>query len=99
MDQDNLVQKFLTKLKQDKTPQEMQKFLEDLAKFSATELYLLMMSVLTEKDLQQIEKIEDEKLAQEEAIYLFRLRTGITPNEFIIKLSDSFAKEYLQNLT
>lgn len=92
----DLYQKFITKLKAEKDPEEIKKFLNDLNNFGATELYFAVMSQLTEEDLQAIDGIKDDTVAQEEIKKRFKDRTGITPEDFISQLRARIAQEYLQ---
>ena len=91
----DIYQQFLDKLKKDKSPEDAGKFLANLLKFSAAEVYFALMTYLTDEDMECIEKIADEKKAEEEMISRFKLRTGVTPVEFVTHLRDEIGKNYL----
>ena len=95
MAQDDLYKEFIDKIKKDKSPEEVGKYIADLLKFGAAELYLAMIAFLTEEDLTAVDKIADDKKAEEELRNLFKLRTGKTPEEFVTELRDAIAKGYL----
>ncbi len=92
---DDLYLEFINKLKKDKTQEEAGEFLANLLKFGAAELYYAIMLYLTDEDAEDIEKIADDKKAQEEVKKRFKLRTGVTPEEFVGNLRDRIAKDYL----
>ena len=91
----NLYQEFIDKLQKDKSPQEAGKFIADLLKFSAVNIYYAIMTFLTDEDMEEIEKIPDDTQAMEEMKKRFALRTGYTPEEFVNGLRDEIAKNYL----
>lgn len=93
--QEDIFKKFIDKIKAEKSPEEADKFFTDLLKFSASELYFAIMSELTDEDLQAIEQIPDDKLAEEEINKRFKDRTQMTPEEFVSKLRDQISKETL----
>lgn len=95
MAQDDLYKEFIEKLKKDKTKEEAGEFLANLLKFGAAELYYAIMLFLTDQDAEDIEKIDDEEKAKEEVKTRFKLRTGMTPEEFVRNLRDRIAKNYL----
>lgn len=95
MAQEDLFAEFIKKLQKDKTPEEMGKFLADLLKFSSAQLYVAIMTFLTDKDCEEIEKLSSEKEIEEEIKKRFKLRTGLTSEEFIAKLRDQVAQGYL----
>lgn len=95
MAQDDLYLEFLEKLKKEKSPQDLEKYLADLFRFGAEELYMMMLIYLTDEDMQALEKIDDEKIAKEEINKRFKLRTGKTPAEFITEFRDTLARNYL----
>lgn len=93
--QEDIFKKFIDKIKAEKTPEEAEKFLMDLTKFSAAELYFAIMSELSEDDMQAVEQITDDALAQEEIKKRFQQKTQMAPEEFIAKLRDRISAEYL----
>ncbi|MCL4397878.1 hypothetical protein M1403_02510 [Patescibacteria group bacterium] len=93
--QDDIFQKFIDKVKADKNPEEAEKFFQDFLNFSAAELYVVIMSQMTEEDMQAIEKISDDALAEEEIKKRFKDHTQMTPEEFLIKLRDRVSQQYL----
>lgn len=95
MPADDVFDAFLDKLKKDKTPEEAAEFVANLMKFQAAELYLTMLSQLTDEDLDAVEKIPDDKEAEEEIKKRFQMRVGMSPLEFANKLRDKVASGYL----
>lgn len=95
MASDNLFIEFIDKLKKDKTDEEVGEFLANLMKFGATELYLTMITQLKEEDFEALDKITEEEKALQEVKDRFKLRTGYTPEEFVVKLRDKIAQGYL----
>ena len=95
MAEHDLFSEFIDKLKKDKTPEEVGEFLADLMKLSSGSLYLAIMTQLSDEDMSEIDKITDEKKAQEEIEKRFKLKTGLTPLEFVNQLRDKIAKGYL----
>ena len=91
----NSINSFLEKLRREKSEEEVGNFLAGLMKFGAAELYYTMMSVMTEDDMTTIDQIADDEVASAEIIKRFKQRTGMTPEEFVKKLSVSVAKEYV----
>lgn len=95
MDQNSLIKQYLEKLKQNKTPEELAKYLDGLMKFQAAELYLTMADQLNDEDVAAIEAIENEDLAQQELKKRFTMRSGMTPEDFINKIRDVIAQNYI----
>jgi len=95
MAQDDLYVEFLKKLKSEKSDTEIQTFIANLLNFGATELYTLMIMFLTEEDFAAVEAIKDDAEAEKETAARFKLRTSMSPEEFIIQLRDEVAKGYL----
>lgn len=95
MTDNNIYKNFLDKLQRDKSPEDTSKFIANLLKFSSAEVYFAIMAFLTDEDMEAIEKIEDEKKAEEELTNRFKLRTGVTPTEFVTKLRDEISGNYL----
>lgn len=93
--QEDIFKKFIDRIKTEKTPEEAEKFFTDLLKFSAAELYFAIMSELSEEDIQAVEQITDDALAEEEIKKRFKDKTQMTPEEFIAKLRDRISAEYL----
>lgn len=87
--QDDLIKKFIDKLKAEKGDEEAGKYLAGMIKFGSTELYLAIVTALTDEDFAEIEKIPDDAVAKEEIIKLFKAKTGVTPEEFLVKVRDS----------
>ncbi len=92
---DDLYVEFIKKLQKDKTPEQSGEFLANLLKFGAAELYYAIMLHLTDEDAEIIDKMDDEGKAKEEIRKRFKLRTGVTPEEFVGNLRDRIAKDYL----
>lgn len=95
MASNDLFIEFIDKLKKDKTPQEVGEFVADLLKLSSGTLYLAIMTQLSDEDMTEIDKITDEKKAQEEIEKRFKVKTGLTPLVFVNQLRDKIAKGYL----
>jgi hypothetical protein len=90
-----LYAEFLEKLKKDKSKQEFEKFIADLVKFGSTALYTTIQANLSEQDMEEIEKIDDEIQAQIEVEKRFMAKTGKTPTLFMEELRDEIAKNYM----
>jgi len=88
---------FINKIKKEKTEEEMAKFMADLLKFGAAEVYVAILSQLTEQDMEEIDKIQDEKKAGEEVIKRFQAKTSLTPQQFVEGLRDAIAGGYEEN--
>lgn len=95
MNKDQVFNNFLEKLKKEKNEKEVGEFLAALLKFSAAELYVTITAMLTEEDMTAVEAIPDDIQAEEELINRFKLRTGMTPQEFVIQLRDKIAANYI----
>ncbi|PIR07734.1 hypothetical protein COV53_06710 [Candidatus Gottesmanbacteria bacterium CG11_big_fil_rev_8_21_14_0_20_37_11] len=95
MANDDLYQAFIDKLKKEKSGEEAGKFLADLFKFSSANLYYTIMTNLWDEDIDAINKITDDKKADEELKIRFKMRTGVTPQEFVIQLRDKVSQGYL----
>ena len=95
MSSDDLFKEFIDKLQKDKTPEEAGKFIAALLKLQSAELYLTMLSQLTDEDLEVIDKIEDDSQAEKEIETRFKLHTSMTPVEFVNSLRDKIAQGYL----
>lgn len=89
--------KFLAKLKADKTPEEFEAYLTDILKFGSAHLYTTLMTELTDEDIAAIENISDDEKATEELKKRFQLRTGFTVEEFTEKVQEAISSGYLQN--
>ena len=59
MASEDLFKEFIEKVKKDKSPEELAKFLADLYKFGSAEVYFTMLAVLEEEDMAAIDKIQD----------------------------------------
>lgn len=90
---DNIFQKFIDKLKNERSEEEFNDFITNLINISSSELYWMMLSQLTDEDLKTIENITDDDEANKKIDELFQLRTNMTPEEFIKGLIDAIAKE------
>ena len=86
------LKKFIRKLKKEKTEAELVKYLADLAKFSAAELYMALLFNLNDEDIEVIDKIDDDALAEKEMRRRFKQRTKISPEEFVTQLTTELAK-------
>ncbi len=95
MAQHDLYLEFLQKLKKDKTEEEIAEFLSGLMKFGSAQLMTALFYFLTVEDMEEVEKIKDEKLQEEEIKKRFQMRTGVTTLEFLQNLRDTVAKHYL----
>lgn len=91
----DLYQEFVARLQEDKSPEESGKFIADLLKYTSASVYYAIMIFLTDEDMDEVEKISDDKAAMEKMKELFKLRTGVTPEEFVNGLRDEVAKNYL----
>lgn len=81
--------------KSGKSEEEIGKLLSGVAKLSAVEIYTVLMMSLTEEDMQEVEKIEDEEEAKKKMEELFKLRTGMSVDELAEKIRNGFAEGYL----
>lgn len=92
----DVFKKWLDELKtQGKSDEEIGKLLSGVAKLSAMEIYMALMMSLTEEDMQEVEKIEDEEEAKKKMEELFKLRTGMTVEELAKNIKEGFAEGYL----
>ncbi len=95
MADDDIYQEFIEKLKKDKTEQEAAKFVAGLLQIGSIELYTTMVYFLQDEDVKAINDEPDDEKAKVLIREKFKLRTGMTPEEFMTGLRDSFAKGYL----
>ena len=95
--QQDVFTQFIEKLKEEKSEEQITKLLAALYQFQAEALYEIMLEVLTDQDFQAIEKIEDDDEAEQEINRLFKERTQLTPQEFVVKLRDTLSQTYLDN--
>lgn len=95
MAQDDLYLEFINKLKTEKSEEEVKTFLENLVNFGTAEIFFLTAMYLTKEDFDAVDAIKDDAQAEKEIALRFKLRTTMSPEEFIIKLRDEVAKGYL----
>ncbi len=96
---DDILQTWIKKLQeQGKTQEEIGKILAGVSSLSSLEVYTAIMDSLTDEDAQEVEKIEDEALAQKRIEELFKQRTGMTVTELVTKIQDAFAKEHASSM-
>lgn len=69
--------------KSGKTDEEIGKLLAQVAKYSSLEIYEAIMTTLTKEDMQEVEKIKNDKKAKEKIEELFKKRAGMTINELV----------------
>lgn len=98
MDTTSIVDTFILKLTQQKGHDAAVDTLLNISKFGAAELYTSLILMLTDEDLDAIEKIENDEEAEKEMAHRFKLRTGVSPDEFMIQLQEALAKGYLANM-
>lgn len=91
--QSGLMEKFIFRLKQEKTLEEIEKYVDNLAEYDLVEVYFLMLCFLKEEDLLVIERISDERVLEQELDRRFKLRTGFTPREFIENIKNKFTHD------
>lgn len=92
----NYYKDFLLDFAKEATPEEVADFERQLSIFAAEELKATMLLLFTEADMQGIETIEDEALAQDEIKKLFKEKTKLTPEEFLHIFREKFAEGYLK---
>lgn len=68
--------------------------LADLTRASYEKLYSQALLVLTDEDLEKIEKVSDDQMA-DEIRYFYKLRTGMDPEQEAQKFLDDFAQGFL----
>lgn len=95
MNSDDILKNFIDKLKSQKSDAEVADYLATMIRAGSAELYLAMAGALTEEDMDAIEKIPNDDTAMKELEDRFRMRTGMTADEFVDKIKDEVAKEYL----
>lgn len=91
----DLYREFIEKLKKNKTPEEAANFLAELMKLGSAQLHYTIMTILTDEDMEAINKIPNDQEAIEEMKRRFKIRTGVTPEEFVLHVRDEIAKNYL----
>lgn len=96
MADDQIFNDYLKKLREEKSEEEVEKFLLNLTQLSSAEVYAAMLSQLTEEDLTALDDITNEADAMEEINKRFQMRTGKTPKEFAIGLRDAISKGLLE---
>ncbi len=87
---------FLDKLAKDKGIDGAEAYIQDLVNFNSATITATMLEVLTDEDIVAIEKIVDDKLGVDEVNNRFKLRTGMTPTEFVKNIQDAVAENYLK---
>lgn len=95
MSQNDLYKEFIEKLKKEKQGKELADYIAGLLKLGASELYLAMTVYLTDEDMQLINDEPSDEKAMELIKERFKLRTQMTPEEFVSGLRDEIAKNYL----
>jgi len=88
MKNDNLYQDFIKKLTEGKSESEVNELLTVIAKYGASQLYMALFYYFTEEDLLAIEKIEDPQKRTDEIQARFKLRTGTTMEEFLVRVKN-----------
>ena len=86
MNDDNLYQDFIKKLTVGKSESEVNELQNVIAKYGASQLYMALFHYLTEEDLLDIDNIKDPQKRTEEIQTRFKLRTGTTMEEFLVKV-------------
>ena len=91
---DDIYTLFIDKLKKDKREKEAKNYLNSLTKISAVDLFTTLLSFMSEKDMEELEKMSDDDM-KKEMERRFKEKTGIAPWEFVKGLQDRIAEEYL----
>ncbi len=73
-------------------------FIQGLADAMATETYTAIMYFLEEEDLDYIDKLTDEKEAEAEIKKRFKKRSGMTVEEFITQVKESYTELFPEDL-
>lgn len=95
MSHGDLYLEFLKKLKTDKSDEQLAEFMAGAMKFGAAQLMTAIFYFLTVEDMEEIGKSKDTMKQEEEIRARFKLRTGVTTEEFMTKLRDTISKNYL----
>lgn len=96
MDTSTVLPDWIQKLKeQGKTDEEIRQLTEGVAKFSAFDVYTMIMSKLTEEDMKTIEAIANEEEAKKKMEELFTLRTGMSVDDVVKEAQEGFVRGYL----
>lgn len=90
-------QQILTILKQKGwTDEQLAQLTEEVAKSVFTQFYTNAVAELTDEDLDQIDKCATQEEANAKIKELYKLRTGIDPDEQATKFYDDFATKFLE---
>ncbi len=95
MAQDDLYLEFIKKVTDGKKPEDVQQILQELMNLSGANLMSAILEYLEIEDFEALDAIEDEKLREEELDRRFKMRTGVTMDEFLDKVKDTLSKNYL----
>lgn len=90
---------FIEKLKAEKSEEEVGETLAALFEFQTEAIIEVIGYVLTEEDMQVIDKITDETQAENEILKRFQERAGMPLQDFVDKLRDSLASTYVNKDT
>ncbi len=82
-----------------KSDDEIAKLLAGAQKFSAIELFAIVMMVLTDEEMTQVEAITDDAQARQKMIDLFQAKTGITLEELMNGIRDGVIEQSLKALS
>lgn len=73
--------------------------MSDLVTISATELYMYLLSLLTEKELNKINSAPDDNAGEVLMRELFVQKTGLTPEEFVAQFRTLTVQQELKKKT
>ena len=82
-----------------KSDDEIAKLLAGAQKFSAMELFSIVMMVLTDEEMTQVGEIADDTQAQQKMIELFQAKAGITLEELMSGIRDGVIEQALKALS
>jgi hypothetical protein len=75
------------------TDEQLRDMFTDLSKLSATAAYTIVMSVLTKEDVDEAEKIQDDKEGEEFILKRFQERTGMSLVDYITSAQDNILED------
>lgn len=73
------------------------KLQEELAKTVYTQFYTMAVSSLTEEDLKTLDRCKSQDEANAKIKELYKLRTGLDPDEQALKFYDDVATKFLED--
>lgn len=78
------------------TQEQLSQLTEELAKTVFSQFYTEAVSQLTDEDLAEIEKCENQEEANVKIKELYKKRTGIDPDAQALKFYDDFSDKFME---